>query len=218
MKTILGIIILAAIGVGGYFLLKDNKVNTADNNQTNSSNTTMAPTPTPSAAPTISDHPIVLVETSMGNFKVTLDHTAAPKTVENFVKLANDKYYEGLKFHRVIQSFVIQGGDPNSKTGDPSTWGFGGPGYTVPAEIKLTAKVGAIGMASTTAKGPSSGSQFFIVTTESQTNHMALDGNYTLFGYVTSGMDVVTKIAAVPTDPTNDMPLTVITINKITIE
>ncbi|MBX4204902.1 MAG: peptidylprolyl isomerase [Candidatus Doudnabacteria bacterium] len=92
----------------------------------------------------------------MGNIVVTLDHTAAPKTVENFVKLSNEGFYNGLKFHRVIPHFVIQGGDPLGT-------GTGGPGYTVPAEIKLTHKLGAIGMASTAAKGDSNGSQFYIV-------------------------------------------------------
>jgi cyclophilin family peptidyl-prolyl cis-trans isomerase len=229
MKTFAGVLVLILIAGGAYYLISRNKSQnsqTPEQRQNTSGSTTdqtQTPAPTPAEAPTpaptnVSDHPVATIETSLGTFKITLDHTAAPKTVENFVKLANDKFYEGLKFHRVIQDFVIQGGDPNSKDKDPSTWGFGGPSYTIPAEIKLTAKVGAIGMASTAAKGPSNGSQFFVVTKESQNNHLALDGNYTLFGYVTSGMDVVTKISAVPTDPTNDMPLSEVTIKKITIQ
>ncbi|MGE5298377.1 MAG: peptidylprolyl isomerase, partial [Acidobacteriaceae bacterium] len=96
-------------------------------------------------------------------------------------------------------------------------------GYTVPAEIGLKANKGAIAMASTAAGGPSSGSQFFIVTTESKDNHDLLDGKYTVFGYVTSGMDIVTKIAATPVEPNPDpmepsIPLKPQIINKITIE
>jgi cyclophilin family peptidyl-prolyl cis-trans isomerase len=227
MKTFLGILVLVVILGGGYYLLSHSKsettsgTNTQNQTQssTNSDNSSQGTQPvTNDTTPTVSDHPVATIDTSMGSFQITLDHTAAPKTVENFVKLADSGFYDGLKFHRVIKDFVIQGGDPNSKAGDTSTWGYGGPGYTVPAEIKLNAKVGAIGMASTAAKGPSNGSQFFVVTTESQNNHAALDGNYTLFGYVTSGMDIVTKIAAVKTDPTNDRPVQDVTINKITIK
>lgn len=232
MKTFLGILVLALILGGGYYLIvRHNKSNSNSENlaQTSDQNTqSMASSTTTNGQSAtqsgnfdpsqVSDHPVATIDTSMGSFKVTLDHKSAPKTVENFVKLATSGFYDGLKFHRVIKDFVIQGGDPNSKSGDPSTWGYGGPGYTVPAELGLKANVGAIGMASTAQKGPSNGSQFFIVTTESANNHTALDGNYTLFGYVTSGMDVVTKIAATPTDPTNDRPLQDVMINKITIQ
>jgi cyclophilin family peptidyl-prolyl cis-trans isomerase len=147
----------------------------------------------------------------LGTFTVTLDHTAAPKTVENFVKLANSNFYNGLKFHRVVPNFVIQGGDPK---GD----GTGGPGYTIPAEIKLKHTIGAIAMARTgddvNPSRASSGSQFYVTLQALP----SLDGQYTVFGYVTAGMDVVQKIGAVPTDPTNDMPLTDVIIKKITIK
>jgi peptidyl-prolyl cis-trans isomerase B (cyclophilin B) len=158
----------------------------------------------------------------LGSFEVTLDAKSAPKTVANFIKLATDKYCDGTKFHRVLKDFVIQGCDPNSKGDDASKYGMGGPGYTVPAEIGLKANVGAIGMASTQAQGPSSGSQFFIVTVESPDVHSSLDGNYTFFGYVTKGMDVVTKIAAVPVQPNltgeASLPITPVIINHITIK
>ncbi|HEX5430064.1 MAG TPA: peptidylprolyl isomerase [Patescibacteria group bacterium] len=234
MKTFLGLIVLAIILVGGYFWLHNSKskTTTGQQDQTSSQTSDSSTTPPPSDStssdnsnsqtPQVSDHPVATIDTSLGSFKVTLDHTAAPKTVENFVKLADEGYYDGLKFHRILKDFVIQGGDPNSKSGDPSTWGQGGPGYTVPAEIKLKANVGAIGMASTQAQGPSSGSQFFVVTTESPDTHTALDGNYTFFGYVTSGMDVVTKIAAVQVEPNlygeASLPVTPVVINKITIQ
>lgn len=216
MKTILGIIILIAIAYGGYYMYthRDNKPAVTGDNTT-SVNPTPTPTPTPEPTPTqtsnVSDHPVATVDTSMGTFKVTFDHVSAPQTVENFVKLANQGFYNGLKFHRVVPGFVIQGGDPN---GD----GTGGPGYNVPAEIKLPGNKYEIGMASSGPGAPSNGSQFFIVTAESKTNHTLLDGKYTFFGNVTAGMDVVDKIGDVVTDPNDDMPIKDVIINKITIQ
>jgi cyclophilin family peptidyl-prolyl cis-trans isomerase len=225
MKTILGIIVLLAILGGGYYLInKNHKTDMTQDGQTNlnydanQSTTGDSPTqtpppvtPEPTNTTTSSDHPVATIETTMGNVTVTLDHTAAPKTVENFVKLAKQGFYNGLKFHRVIPGFVVQGGDPK---GD----GTGGPGYTVPAEIKLTHKIGAIATARTgdqvNPDRASSGSQFYIALQALP----QLDGQYTVFGYVTAGMDVVAKIGATPTDPTNDMPLKDVLINKITIK
>jgi cyclophilin family peptidyl-prolyl cis-trans isomerase len=128
------------------------------------------------------------ISTSKGDIVVSLDANAAPQTVNNFVFLANQGFYDGLKFHRVVADFVIQGGDPTGAGG-------GGPGYTIPAEIKLPHVEGAIAMARTSdevnPKRDSSGSQFYI-TLAAQPD---LDGKYTAFGKVTSGMDVVKKIA-----------------------
>ncbi len=217
MKTIIGIIVLAAIGFGGYYFMQHNKksenaqTNSQAQSQTSGTTQTAPNTNSASTTPAVSDHPVATIDTSMGTFQVKLDHTAAPKTVENFVKLANENFYNGLKFHRVIPNFVIQGGDPK---GD----GTGGPGYTVPAEIKLKHTKGAIAMARTgddvNPTRASSGSQFYVALQDLP----QLDGQYTVFGYVTSGMDVVEKIGAVPTDPTNDMPLKDVIINKITIQ
>ncbi len=138
----------------------------------------------------------VCAEISVKNFgtmKLELDPENAPKTVANFVKLANQGFYNGLTFHRVAKDFVIQGGDPK---GD----GSGGPGYTVPAEIKLLHKKGAIAMARTgdqiNPKRESSGSQFYIALNDL----VQLDGQYTVFGYVTGGMDVAEKIGRVEID------------------
>jgi cyclophilin family peptidyl-prolyl cis-trans isomerase len=127
-------------------------------------------------------------ETKEGNFEVTLDAKEAPKTVNNFVVLVKDKFYDGLTFHRIMKDFMIQGGDPK---GD----GTGGPGYTVPAEIKLKHLKGAIATArtgdQTNPSRDSSGSQFFIDLADQP----SLDqGGYTVFGYVSSGMDIVSKI------------------------
>ena len=126
--------------------------------------------------------------TSKGNIVVALDASAAPQTVNNFVFLANQGFYDGLTFHRVEPGFVIQGGDPLGR-------GTGGPGYTVPAEIKLPHVEGAIAMArlgdQQNPQRASSGSQFYITLAPTPN----LDGAYTAFGHVTSGMDVVKKIA-----------------------
>lgn len=131
---------------------------------------------------------VATITTSKGNIVVSLDPSAAPQTVNNFVFLANQGFYDGLIFHRVEPGFVIQGGDPLGK-------GTGGPGYTIPAEIKLKHVEGAIAMArlsdQANPKRDSSGSQFYITLAPTP----FLDGAYTAFGKVTSGMDVVKKIA-----------------------
>ena len=217
-----------AVLAGGYFYYMYDKNQSQTSNDENGQ-TGQTPTPAPTETPTpppapdnTSDKVVATIETSMGSFEVTLDSKAAPKTVTNFVKLATDNYCNGTKFHRILKEFVIQGCDPNSRDDYPINDGQGGPAYTVPAEIGLKANIGAIGMASTQAKGPSSGIQFFVVTTENANNHAALDGNYTFFGYVTKGMDVVTKIAAVPVEPNvygePSLAITAVTINKITIK
>ncbi len=145
-----------------------------------------------------------------GNVVLALDDTAAPKTVENFLKLANSGFYDCLTFHRIIPGFVVQGGDPK---GD----GTGGPGFTVPAEIKLLHKRGAIATArlgdDANPKRDSSGSQFYIALQDLP----QLDGQYTVFGNVISGMDVVDKIAAVQTNQANGMPTTPVVMEKVTI-
>jgi peptidyl-prolyl cis-trans isomerase B (cyclophilin B) len=121
--------------------------------------------------------------TSKGTIELSLDAKAAPITVNNFVFLARDKYYDGLTFHRVVAGFVIQGGDPDGN-------GSGGPGYTIPDEASGLLHVdGALAMAKSAAKD-SAGSQFYI-TLGPQTK---LDGGYTVFGVVTSGKEVVKTI------------------------
>lgn len=131
-------------------------------------------------------------ETNRGTFVAELFPNEAPKTVANFEKLANDKFYDGVKFHRVIPDFVIQGGDPLSRDlpeGDRRI-GTGGPGYRIPCETKgnpHTHKVGALSMAHA---GPDTGgSQFFVVLHEGNTRH--LNGVHTVFGQVTQGLDVI---------------------------
>jgi peptidyl-prolyl cis-trans isomerase B (cyclophilin B) len=120
----------------------------------------------------------------------------APRHVENFIKLAKDGVYNGTIFHRVIPGFMIQGGDPNTKGSDTSTYGMGGPGYTVKAEFHDHSHVrGTVSMAR--SRHPdSAGSQFFIVVKDSR----FLDRQYTVFGEVVKGMEVADKIVAQPRD------------------
>jgi cyclophilin family peptidyl-prolyl cis-trans isomerase len=143
--------------------------------------------------------------TSEGTIEVELFDADAPKTVENFTKLAGEGYYDGLVFHRVIPDFMIQGGCPK---GD----GTGGPGYTFEDEFNdHPVARGYLAMANA---GPNTnGSQFFIVTTEAAP---WLDGKHTVFGHVTSGQDVADAISFVERDA-RDRPLEAVVIESVTI-
>jgi cyclophilin family peptidyl-prolyl cis-trans isomerase len=143
------------------------------------------------------------LHTNHGAIEVELFDEDAPKTVENFVKLAKDGFYDGVTFHRVIPDFMIQGGDPTGT-------GSGGPGYTFEDEFNHNKVVrGALAMANA---GPNTnGSQFFVVTAEATP---WLDGKHTVFGRVTSGMDVVDKISSVETDA-NDKPREEVVIERV---
>lgn len=167
---------------------------------------TPAVPPTTQTAPTSdsssSPNQIATITTNFGDIVIELNSQVAPHTVENFVKLANDKFYDGTLFHRIISNFVIQGGDPNTKDQPPGTWGTGGPGYTIDAEISsLKHTKYVVSMARGTDIN-SAGSQFFIVTGDAP----FLDGKYTIFGKVIQGQDVVDKIASLETD-LNDRPV-----------
>lgn len=135
--------------------------------------------------PDVETHPVAAIETPRGTIRIRLFPEEAPKTVANFIKLANRGYYDGLRFHRVEPGFVIQGGDPK---GD----GSGGPGYTIPDEKnkKLKHVVGAVAMAKTNAPN-SAGSQFYIVIGKPTT---ALDGKYTVFGQVIEGQSAANSM------------------------
>ena len=143
-----------------------------------------------------------IIETNLGTIVFKLFPDLAPETVRNFEKLAKDGFYNGTLFHRVIPGFMIQGGDPNTKSGNKSTWGMGGPGYTVKAEFSSRSHHrGIVSMAR--AQDPNSaGSQFFIVTTDST----FLDRQYTAFGEVLEGMNIADKIVNLQRDR-NDCPL-----------
>ncbi len=136
-------------------------------------------------------------ETNKGTMVAELYSAEAPKAVANFEKLANSGFYDGVKFHRVIADFVVQGGDPYSRdlpAGDRKI-GTGGPGWTIECETKGNPhkhNVGALSMAH--AGKDTGGSQFFVVLSESNTRH--LNGVHTVFGQVTSGLDVIPTIVA----------------------
>jgi len=137
----------------------------------------------------------------------------APNHVANFRKLANQGFYDGIAFHRVIADFMIQAGDPNTKDDDRSNDGYGGPGYTIKAEFsKKTHKRGIVSMARGTDPN-SAGSQFFIVTKDSP----HLDGDYSVFGEVIQGMDVVDKIEGVQVDPKKKNPLKKVVMTDVSI-
>ena len=159
---------------------------------------------------TLPAEPVFDIITSMGVIKVKL-YSDTPRHRENFAKLALEKYYDGTLFHRVINGFMIQGGDPLSK--DPANkakFGTGGPDYTVPAEFvpEHTHKKGALAAARrgdvANPLKESSGSQFYIV--QDAAACAALDGDYTVFGETVEGFDVIDAIAAVQTDA-RDCPL-----------
>ncbi|GIK70721.1 MAG: peptidyl-prolyl cis-trans isomerase [Bacteroidota bacterium] len=194
---------------------------------------------------------MVLIETSLGNITVKL-YNETPLHCDNFLKLVEDTFYNGCIFHRVINQFMIQGGDPDSKNPKPNqVLGNGGPGYTIAAEIVPTLfhKKGVLAAArlgdNVNPDKESSGSQFYIVqgkkfssadldmletrmgtkfSTEQRdaytniggTPH--LDGNYTVFGEVVEGLEVVDKIAQVQTHPANNRPLQDIKMNMKIIQ
>ncbi len=142
-----------------------------------------------------------IIETKFGNIELKFFPDVAPNHVDNFIELAKKGFYDGSTFHRVIPGFMIQGGDPNSKNHDKATHGIGGPGYTLKAEFNdKPHKAGTLSMARA-ASPDSAGSQFFICVADSS----FLDRQYTVFGEVVSGMDVVNKIVSQPRD-VNDNP------------
>lgn len=146
-------------------------------------------------------------ETNMGNFEVALATDLAPNTCKNFIGLANKGFYNGVIFHRVIDNFMIQGGDPTGT-------GMGGPGYTIKDEFSSKLLHDGPGVLSMANAGPDTGgSQFFITLAPTPW----LDGHHSVFGKVTKGMDVVYKIGHVATDA-NDRPLKDVVINKIIIK
>ena len=209
MKIGILIFVVVVAVLAGFFAFSGNKEK-LDLRATSSPLATATP-PESSLAEVV---PVVM-ETVNGNIELELYSQVAPKTVANFVKLAKSGFYDGTKFHRVIDDFMIQGGDPLSRTADPRV-GTGGPGYQFEDEINpkslglpaeaiaayekqryiynyslqsLPVVAGAIAMANA---GPNTnGSQFFIVTTKAQ---LHLYGKHTVFGKVTRGMDVVLKI------------------------
>ena len=153
----------------------------------------------------------IVMQTNFGEIKLELFSSDAPKTVENFVKLTKNGFYDGTKFHRVIKGFMIQGGDPLTKEDSlKDRWGTGGPGYNFADEIHSNNNnvIGTISMANS---GPNTnGSQFFINTADNN----FLDTKHTVFGKVIEGMDIVEKIEEVTTEG-QDRPVDSVIIESI---
>lgn len=147
-----------------------------------------------------SEEEVALIKTDFGDIVIEFYEEDAPQHVANFKKLAEEGFYDGTTFHRIIPNFMIQGGDPNSKDEDRMNDGLGGTGYTIPAEIKRYHKRGAVAAArkgdQVNPKRASSGCQFYICVVA--TRH--LNGAYSVFGEVIDGMDVVDEIVAQPRD------------------
>jgi cyclophilin family peptidyl-prolyl cis-trans isomerase len=166
---------------------------------------------------------VAIMEIRMGKEKQTrqvilgLHDESAPYTVENFKSLVRKKFYNGLRFHRIFPSSFVQTGDPSSRRGQTEKTGTGGPGYTLPAEIKLKHNKGAVAMARLPDKiNPaknSNGSQFYVCLTPLP----KLDGQYTVFAQVLEGLDVLEAISNEPTN-SDDFPLPKIVIKSIVIQ
>ena len=139
---------------------------------------------------------IAVIKTTLGNIELEFLEDVAPGHTKNFKDLANKGFYDGTIFHRVIPGFMIQGGDPNSKSEDRSAHGTGGPGYTIKAEFNDTPHDRGVLSMARSQDPNSAGSQFFIVVKDAH----FLDGKYTAFGRVLSGMDVADKIVDSPRD------------------
>ena len=143
-----------------------------------------------------SGNEVAVIETTLGDIELELQNDIAPGHVKNFKDLAEKGFYDGTTFHRVIPGFMIQGGDPNTKSDDRSTHGMGGPGYTIKAEFSSTPHTRGVLSMARSQDPDSAGSQFFVVVKDSS----FLDNQYTAFGRVTKGMEVVDKIVSVPRD------------------
>lgn len=167
-------------------------------------------------------NPIAVLNTNLGVIEIELYQDDMPITAGNFVKLVKEGYYDGIKFHRVIDGFMIQGGDPNTKTDNVLTYGTGGPGYVIQDEhVKgklLTNERGTISMANS---GPNSGGSQFFINLVDNTNldfdKQPLSSKHPVFGRVISGMDVVDTIGQVETNA-NNLPLEDVVIESATIK
>jgi cyclophilin family peptidyl-prolyl cis-trans isomerase len=168
----------------------------------------------PFASTKVSATDRAIIETNMGTIELSFFLDKAPNHVKNFVHLADKGFYDKVQFHRVIKGFMIQGGCPNTKPGNAGNGpaGTGGPGYNVPAEFNDVAHEPGILSMARSSDPDSAGSQFFICHAAAPN----LDGQYTAFGKVEKGMNIVNKIAEVKTGP-NDMPSSPVVINKVRI-
>jgi len=158
---------------------------------------------------------IAVLNTNLGKIVLRFFEDKAPNHVANFKKLVRDGFYDGIKFHRVIPGFMIQGGCPNTKTDNRMTYGTGGPGWSINAEFNDIKHTRGILSAARTSDPNSAGSQFFLMVASAP----HLDGQYTVYGQVIEGMDVVDKIVSLPRDARdNPKPENPAIIESATIE
>jgi peptidyl-prolyl cis-trans isomerase B (cyclophilin B) len=169
---------------------------------------------------TVDNSEVAVIDTNYGKIVIEFFPEAAPRHVENFKELAREGFYDGTKFHRLVKNqakpIAIQGGDPNTISGDPSTWGAGQPGQkTVPAEFSraLAHERGVVSAARRGDDVNSATSQFFICTAPNP----SWNGSYSIFGRVIEGMNVVDSIANAPVFPNTDRPVDPVVVNKITL-
>ncbi len=161
----------------------------------------------PITTDTMSENRHAVIETNLGTMELELFEQRAPITTKNFIDLSEKGFYDGIVFHRVIEDFMIQGGDPDGT-------GFGGPGYSIEDEFHSELKHDGSGYMSMANSGPNSGGSQFFITLEA-TNF--LDGKHAVFGKVVKGMDILEKIGAVDTD-SGDRPLEEVVMEKVTIK
>ena len=155
-----------------------------------------------------------VIKTSYGEMTVAFWPDVAPKTVENFKKLARECFYDGTAFHRIIKGFMIQGGCPNTKAGQKGMPGTGGPGYMIKAEFNTKSHVQGVLSMARSASPDSAGSQFFICHGDAR----FLDRQYTAFGELVGGVDVLEQIANVPTSgPERSTPIERVALESIRI-
>ncbi len=214
MKAWIGVLVLGLLLLSG--CVQTGKVvaplqDSFQNSAINSSNPSIPGNPSNASAVSSEEipisNPIVVFETNQGTFKAELFKDKAPLTAQNFLDLTEKGFYNGLKFHRVIADFMLQGGDPIGN-------GTGGPGYKIKDEFGAGLKHATPGMLSMANSGPNTGgSQFFVTLVPTPW----LDGKHAIFGKVVSGMDIVEKIGKLPTTA-NDAPLSPVIMTKVFVE
>jgi len=217
LSVALGVVLVLGGLVFAYKFLSGTPAATPLPTDTYTQGTTSPATPTPITQTNTAVTKKIMnatLHTNKGVITIELYPQNAPNTVDNFIKLAQSGFYDGTKFHRVIRGFMNQGGDPLTKDDSQKPrWGTGGPGYKFNDEISANNQnvAGSIAMANS---GPNTqGSQFFINAVDNRN----LDQGYTVFGKVTSGMDVVAAINNVPTDQA-DRPLDPVVLEKVTLD
>jgi len=209
--TLVGLVVLLAIGCGGKKEAKKAAPEEQKQSAVQQQEEQKGQPMTPTSQTELADE-VAVIDTRFGKIVLEFFPDVAPNHVASFKKLARSGFYDGCTFHRVIPGFMIQGGDPNSKDGDRSNDGMGGPGYTINAEFNNRKHLrGTLSMARTSDPN-SAGSQFFICVADQP----RLDGQYTVFGQVIKGMDAVDKIVNLPRDD-RDNPLDPAIMLKVSI-